>query len=189
MGGDTTELMHVGMDELIKELDEIRRSPHAQGTVELVVRRPAVDEREVLDEAELDVREGLVGDSWRARGSRHTADGSADQALQLTLMNARVVAAIARERDRWPLAGDQVFVDFDLSIDNLPPGTRLGVGSAVVEVSDVPHTGCAKFSRRFGSDVLRFVNSPPGRALRLRGMNARIVESGRVRPGDAIRKL
>ena len=89
------------------------------------------------------------------------SDGSANPDAQLTLMNARVVALVAGERERWPLAGDQLYVDLDLSADNLPPGTRLAVGSAVIEVTPEPHTGCAKFSARFGSEALRFVNSPP----------------------------
>jgi MOSC domain-containing protein YiiM len=180
---------HVSADDLQAGLDEIRRSPAAEGTIELIVRRPAVGEREVLSTAELDVDEGLVGDTWRARGSRQTEDGAAHPGMQLTLMNVRTIALVERERERWPLAGDQLYVDFDLSAENLPPGTRLALGSAVVEVSEEPHTGCAKFSKRFGSDALRFVNSPVGRALRLRGMNTRVVEAGTVRQGDPVRKL
>jgi hypothetical protein len=143
----------------------------------------------VLDGGVLDVAEGLVGDMWRRRGSRRTPDGSANPLAQLTLQNARLAALVAGERERWPLAGDQLYVDLDLSVDSLPPGTRLAVGSAVIEITPDPHTGCAKFSARFGSDALRFVNSPDGRALRLRGANARVVEAGSVRTGDAIRKL
>jgi len=182
-------VVRVGAEELQAGLDEIRLSPADEGTVELIVRRPAEDEREILDEGELDVGEGLVGDSWRARGSRGTKDGSAHTGMQLTVTNARVIALLAGDRDRWPLAGDQLYVDLDLSADNLPPGTRLALGSAVIEVTDVPHTGCAKFSRRFGSDAIRFVNSRVGRALHLRGINARVVERGTVRQWDAIRKL
>ena len=130
-----------------------------------------------------------MGDTWRARGSSSTPDGSANLEAQLTLMNARAAAAIAGERDRWALAGDQLFVDFDLSLSNLPAGSRVQIGSAVIEFSEAPHTGCAKFSARFGNDALRFVNSPIGRELRLRGANCRVVVAGTVRPGDAIRKL
>ncbi len=181
--------MYASADELQGGLDEILLSPPTEGTVELIVRRPTEDEREVLQEGELDLVEGLVGDSWRVRGSRQTDDGSAHPGMQVTLMNARVIALIARERDRWPLAGDQLYVDLDLRSENLPPGTRLALGSAVLEVSEEPHTGCAKFSCRFGSQALRFVNSPVGRSLRLRGLNARVVESGTVRRGDAVQKL
>jgi MOSC domain-containing protein YiiM len=179
---------HVGAAELEAGLDEVVRSPSDEGTVELIVRRPAVDEREVLEEGALDPDEGLVGDSWRARGSgRH--GGSLSPDTQLTLMNARLAALVAGSRERWALAGDQLYVDLDLSEDNLPAGTRLSVGSAVIEVTAEPHTGCAKFSARFGSDALRFINSPVGRRLHLRGINARIVEPGTVRAGDAIRRL
>jgi MOSC domain-containing protein YiiM len=170
--------------ELEAGLGEILGAPADDGIVELVVRRPAEGEREILEEAELVVDEGLVGDSWV---DRHEYDPGG--AAQLTLMNTRAIALIAAGRDQWPLAGDQLFVDLDLSEENLPPGTRLALGSAVIEVSEMPHTGCAKFSSRFGSDALRFVNSPEGRRLRLRGLNARIVVSGTVRRGDRIRKL
>jgi MOSC domain-containing protein YiiM len=182
-------LQHVELTGLEASLDHIREAPADGGTVELIARRPAEDEREVLTEAHLDIREGLEGDTWRARGSRHTADGGPNPAAQLTLMNARAAAAVAGERERWALAGDQIYVDFDISRTNLPPGSRVQIGSAVIEFSEEPHTGCAKFSARFGNDALRFVNSPTGRELRLRGANCRIVKAGTVRPGDAIKKL
>jgi MOSC domain-containing protein YiiM len=160
-----------------------------EGRVELIVCRPAVDERQVLTEAWLDVADGLKGDSWRSRGSSRTPDGGPNPAAQLTLMNARVAEAIAGGLERWPLAGDQLYVDLNMSWSNLPPGSRVQIGSAVIEFSEPPHTGCAKFSARFGVDALRFVNSPIGRELRLRGANCRVVVSGTVRHGDAIRKL
>ena len=180
---------HRTADELTAALDEIRRSPSTAGTVDLIVRRPAEDEREVLDACALDLEEGLVGDAWRARGSSRMPDGSANPDAQLTLMNARAAEVITGSSDRWPLAGDQLYVDLDLSIDNLPAGTQLAVGDAVVEVTPEPHTGCAKFSARFGTEALKFVNKPPGRELRLRGVNARVVTPGTVRAGDAIAKL
>ena len=180
---------HLSADQLQAGLEEIRRSPADAGTVELIVRRPAENEREVLEEGTLDLDDGLVGDAWRARGSGRMPDGSANPDAQLTVMNARVAALVAGDRQRWPLAGDQLYVDLDLSEDNLPPGTRLGLGTAVIEVTAEPHTGCAKYSARFGSEALRFINQPMGRALRLRGVNTRVVEPGSVRPGDPIRKL
>jgi MOSC domain-containing protein YiiM len=172
---------HVPRQELEDGLEEIRRSPREAGTVELIVRRPAAEEREVLAEAQLDPDQGVVGDRWHAADSDHPE-------RQLTLMNARAAALMARDRERWPLAGDQLYVDFDLSDEHLPPGTRLDVGSAVIEVTAEPHTGCGKFSRRFGVDALKFVNSESGRALNLRGINTTIVSGGTVRPGDVIRK-
>jgi MOSC domain-containing protein YiiM len=169
-------------DELLAGLDHIRSSPADGGTVELIVRRPAVDLREVLDEGDLDTVVGLVGDRWHL-GSSPTNDS------QLTVINARLAQLIASERQNWSLAGDQLYVDLDLSVENLPTGTRLSVGGAVIEVSEVPHTGCAKFSARFGTEALKFVNKGPGRELRLRGLNARVVEAGKVRVGDTIAKL
>ena len=169
------------------ELEEdLREAPTQIGTVRLIVRRPAVDEREVLTEAQLDEGEGLVGDTWQDRGSSSTADGSAHPEAQITVMSARAAAAIAGDVERWPLAGDQLYVDFDISEQNLPAGTRVTVGDAEIEVSGKPHTGCAKFSDRFGKDALRLVSTPTGRSLRLRGLNARVTKSGTVRVGDRI---
>jgi hypothetical protein len=182
-------LQHAELTGLEQSLDNIREAPADGGTVELIARRPAEDERELLTEARLNTHDGLEGDTWRARGSGRTADGSANLEAQLTLMNARAAAAIAGERERWALAGDQIYVDLDLSRTNLPPGSRVQIGSAVIEFSEAPHTGCAKFSARFGNDALRFVNSPTGRELRLRGANCRVVLAGIVRSGDAIKKL
>ncbi|HEX2369734.1 MAG TPA: MOSC domain-containing protein [Acidimicrobiia bacterium] len=172
---------HLARPELDAGLDHIRMAPSDLGTLELIVRRPAVDQREELDEGVLDFEQGLVGDSWRQRGG--------DRLTQMTVMNARVAALVARSPDRWGLAGDQLYVDLDIGEDNLPPGALLGVGSALLEVSHLPHTGCSKFSGRFGLDALRFVNSPEGRSLRLRGMNAWVVEPGVIRRGDQVRKL
>jgi MOSC domain-containing protein YiiM len=181
---------HLTLEELEAGLDEIRRSPAGEGTVELIVRRPVVDERELVEEAELDLEEGLVGDSWHARGSKSAPDGLSNRDAQLTLMNARTVDLVAAgDRERWALAGDQFYVDFDISEANLPAGTQLALGTAVIEVTELPHTGCVKFSARFGNAAHRFVNTQEHRHLHLRGINARVVEPGTVRRGDAIRKL
>jgi hypothetical protein len=182
-------MRHRTASELAAGMDWVRRAPADVGTLEMIVRRPALDEREVLAEGHLTAEDGLVGDYWRARGSRFTPDGSVDTELQVTLMGARVVDLFAGgDRAAWPLAGDQLYVDLDLSVANLPPGTRLAIGEAVLEVTAPPHTGCAKFSARFGSEALRLTNSPEGRALRLRGMNARVVRAGVVRQGDVVRR-
>jgi MOSC domain-containing protein YiiM len=177
------------LTRLEESLDHIRQAPADGGTVELITRRPAEDEREVLTEARLDTHDGLEGDTWRARGSSRTPDGGPNLEAQITLMNARAAAAIAGERERWAMAGDQLYVDLDLSIANLPAGSRIQIGSAVIEFSEIPHTGCSKFSARYGVDALKFVNSPVGRELRLRGANCKVVVAGTVRAGDTIRKL
>jgi hypothetical protein len=181
--------MHLTTPRLEDGLDHICSSPTDIGRVELIVRRPAVDERDVLDEGVLDLAEGLVGDTWRIRGSSRTPDGSAHPEMQLNVINARLSSLVAVDPDRRALAGDQLHLDLDLSEANLPPGTRLALGSAVIEVTGIPHRGCAKFRARFGADALRFVNSPTGRALRLRGLNAKVVVAGGVRQGDDVRKL
>jgi MOSC domain-containing protein len=179
--------------ELDRHLEDVRASPRDIGTVELIVRRPAHGEREVIDEAELDLARGLVGDNWVARGSKRSLPGlqpgSANPEQQLTLMSVRAIAAIDADRERWPLAGDQLFVDFDLSVSNLPAGARVALGEAVLEISATPHTGCDKFTARFGSDATKWVNTGAGRELRLRGVNAKIIRAGIVRRGDSLRRV
>jgi MOSC domain-containing protein YiiM len=164
----------------------VRAAPQEEGTLELIVRRPEVEEREVVEEAQLDLDVGLVGDNWSTRG--RSGGRPANTKAQLTIKSARAAALVAGDPERWPLAGDQLYVDFDLSGDNIPPGTRLEIGEAVIEVTDEPHTGCKKYSSRFGLDALMFVNSPDGRALNLRGINTRVVKPGTIRVGDAVRK-
>ena len=180
---------HLTTAELEAGLAEIRRSPKDAGVVELIVRRPQINEREVLDEGELSLVEGLVGDTWKKRRSPSTPDGSPNPEMQLNVMNSRAVDLVAQSRERWPLAGDQIFLDLDLSNENLPAGTNLAIGSAVIEVCAPPHTGCQKFIARFGLEAMKFVNSPLGRQLRLRGINAKVVEPGVFRVGDVVRKL
>jgi hypothetical protein len=183
------DLMHLTMSELEAGLDTIRQSPKDAGVLELIVRRPQLDEREVLEEGCLDLIEGLVGDTWRTRSSSRTTDGSAHPDMQINIMNARVIALVAQEKARWSLAGDQLFVDLDLSAENLPPWTRLELGSAVLMVTDQPHTGCKKFMARFGLEALEFISSPIGKQLNLRGVNAKVVQPGIIRAGDVLRKL
>jgi MOSC domain-containing protein YiiM len=180
---------HLATAALDAGLDHVRDSPKDDGAVELIVRRPAVDEREVLAEATLDLHVGLVGDNWQRRGSRGTPDGTPHPDRQLTLMNNRAALLVAGDPERRQLAGDQLYVDLDLSAANLPAGTRLALGSAVIEVTEPPHLGCAKFAARFGEDAWRFVNSRVGRELRLRGLNARVIVPGTVRAGDRIGRV
>ena len=180
---------HLSTAALEAGLGHVRDSPSDGGTVELIVCRPAVDQRAVLAEGWLGVDAGLTGDTWAARGNSRTPDGSAMLDQQLTVMNSRAALLVAQDPDRRMLAGDQLYVDLDISVANLPPGTRLALGSAVIEVTAQPHLGCAKFSARFGQEAWRFVNSRVGRALRLRGLNARIVVAGTVRTHDVVRKL
>jgi MOSC domain-containing protein len=183
------EEKHLTTAELEAGLDTIRQSPKDEGVIALIVRRPQVDAREVLEEGELDLVEGLVGDTWKVRRSTRTPDGAPHPDMQLNIMNARVIALVAQEKDRWPLAGDQLFIDMDVSQENLPPGTRLALGSAVIEVTGQPHTGCKKFESRFGLDALKLVNSPVGRQLQLRGLNAKVAQPGVIRVGDLVKKL
>jgi len=183
------QITPLSMEALESGLPLVRQSPRDSGALRLIVRRPAVNAREVLTEGELNVEDGLVGDTWRSRKSSRSADGRAHPDMQLNIMNARAVALIAQQEDRWPLAGDQLYVDLDLSGENVPPGTRLAIGEATVVVTDQPHTGCAKFVARFGLDAMKFVNSPVGRTLNLRGINARVVQGGTIRVGDVVRKL
>lgn len=167
-------------------VDDILAAPKDAGPIEMIVRRPGENEREIVQSAELTKEEGLIGDSWVSR-----VDQNGDPYLpaQLTLMNSRVADAVAVARERWPLAGDQIYVDMDISKENLPPGARIQVGSAVVEISEVPHTGCDKFAGRFGKEALRFANVGVGRDNRFRGVNAFVVEPGSLQVGDKITKL
>ncbi|MEM7132013.1 MAG: MOSC domain-containing protein [Chloroflexota bacterium] len=184
-----SDVKHLTMAELEAGLDEIRQAPKDEGVLELIVRRPQTDEREILDEGELDLNEGLVGDNWQARGSGMTNDGSAHPEMQLNIMNSRSTALVSQSKERWSLAGDQLYVDMDLSEENMPAGTQLSMGSAIVEVTPVPHMGCKKFTARFGLDAMKFVNSTVGKQLHLRGICAKVIQPGAIRTGDVVRKL
>jgi hypothetical protein len=180
---------HLTMSELEAGLDEIRLAPKDAGVLELIVRRPGVNDREILEEAELHLDEGLVGDSWKRRRSKTTADGSPNPLMQLNIMNSRVTSLVAQDKDRWQLAGDQLYIDMDLSEENVAAGTRLALGSAVIEVTPPPHLGCQKFVARFGREAMMFVNSKVGRQLHLRGVNAKVAQGGIIRVGDVARKI
>lgn len=181
---------HLTTEQLEAGLDNILQSPKSEGPVALIVRRPAVGQREELVSAHLDIVEGLVGDNWLIRGCSSTEDGSAHPDMQLNIMNVRVTDLVAgQQRDRWSLAGDQLYVDLDLSDENLPAGTQLAIGKAVIEVTAEPHTGCKKFVERFGLDAMKFVNSGLGKQINLRGINAKVVQAGQISAGDLVRKV
>lgn len=182
-------LRHLTTSELEAALNHLRETPKDDGILQLIVRRPEVDQRDVIDEAELDPVLGLIGDNWKVRGSKRTPDGSAHPEMQINIMNSRVTALLAQEKERWPLAGDQLYLEMDLSKDNLPAGSRIAVGSVVLEVSALPHTGCKKFVSRFGLEAMEFVNSDLGKQLCLRGINAKVVQGGIVRVGQTAKKI
>lgn len=183
------ELVHVPLQELEAGLENIRLSPADEGRLELIVRRPQMGEREVLETGQLDPADGLVGDNWKKLSSKRTPDGTPHPDMQIAIMNTRLMALLAPEKSRWELAGDQLFIDLDLSADNLPPGTKLALGETILEITDQPHTGCVKFSGRFGLDALKFISSDTGKALRLRGIYARVIQSGVIHVGDVAKKI
>ncbi len=176
-------------EELEAGLDYIRQSPKDNGVLEMIVMRPKDDEREVLDEGQLDLELGLIGDNWRTKGSKRTTNGLGHPDMQLNVMNARAIALVARSKDRWQLAGDQLYIDLDLSDENLSAGDQLVIGSAIIEVTEIPHNGCRKFTERFGLEAMKFVNSPTGKQLHLRGINAKVVKPGIIKPGDVVSKI
>jgi len=180
---------HLTMQELDAALDHLREAPKDEGVLHLIVCRPDVDQRRILTEADLDPLKGLIGDNWVVRGSSKTPDGSPHPEMQINIMNSRVTALVAQDKERWPLAGDQLYIDMDLSRENLPAGARIQLGSAVLEVSPLPHTGCHKFVARFGADAMKFVNSAVGKQLCLRGINAKVVQGGVVKVGQAVKKI
>ena len=173
---------HLTTREIEAGLDEIRQSPKDNGILKLIVARPKPDEREVLETGELDETEGLKGDTWKTYGNVRSD-------AQITIMNSRCVALLAQDETRWQLAGDQLYVDLDLSDENLPVGTKLEIGSAILETTSLPHNGCKKFVERFGMDAMKFVNSPIGKELHLRGIYAKIIQSGTINKGDLVKKL
>lgn len=180
---------HKSLAELQSCLPMILQSPALAGRVGMIICRPRTGERKILQNCQLNTSDGLLGDNWKQRGQWKAPDKPANVDMQLNLMNLRAITAIAADQAQWPLAGDQFYVDLDLSQQNLPPGTRLMIGTAVIEVTAEPHLGCRKFAERFGRDAVAFVNSDQGKQLNLRGINARVISPGQVSVGDEIRKL
>jgi MOSC domain-containing protein YiiM len=180
--------LHVSRESLDPHLPALQALGTETGSLEHIIVRPTEGERELPETAELTIEDGLVGDRWRATAHVH-ADETVSRENQLTIASTRLLELIA-EPERWPLSGDNLLVDMGLDMESLPVGSRLGIGdTVVVQISEVPHTGCAKFSARFGSDALKFVNSPEGRRLRLRGVNAHVIVPGPVSTGDAVRRI
>ena len=180
--------LHLAADEIEDKIADVLASPKDNGTLEMIVRRPAVNEREVIESGFLSIENGLVGDNWLTRGSSRTDNGLGHPEMQLNLMNWRFANLIAGGRDRVHLAGDQLFVDLDLSPDNLPPGTQLSIGEAVIQITAVPHLGCKKFVERFGADAMKYANSEFGRSQNLRGVNAKVIVSGEISLRDTVVK-
>ena len=174
---------HLRLDELNAGLDTILEAPEDGGLIQMLIVRPADDERTTPDFVEVSAEEGTHGDHWSKGESRYEPD------VQIAIMSSRVLDLVSGGRDRWPLAGDNIIVDMDLSQTNLVPGQKLEAGSAILEITEIPHRGCAKFSARFGADALRFVNLGRAAELRLRGVYARVVQPGQIAVGDQINKL
>jgi MOSC domain-containing protein YiiM len=170
---------HLSRGALDSGLPEILDSPRETGVLALIVKRPSVDERKTVEVGTLSVSDGLEGDNWKLRRNPHPE-------MQLNIMNARVAALVAQDPSRWQLAGDQLYVDLDLSLQNLPPGSQLRVGAALVEVTAIPHRGCRKFVARFGRAAMEFVNSEVGRQLNLRGINAKVIDGGGIKVNDTV---
>ena len=177
---------HKDLETLQNGFEHIKKSPADNGTVELIAIRPEEDQRKELEEGMFDEIKGLIGDNWASRGHSKTTDGSAHPEMQINIMNSRIISLITTEKNDWKMAGDQLFVDFNLNKDNVPAGTRLSIGDAILEVTSVPHTGCKKFSQRFGVEALKFISTNTGRQWQLRGINARVIKSGAIRIGDQI---
>jgi len=181
-------ITHLYLAALEKGLDRIKEAPQDDGPLMMIISRPDLGGREIIEEAELDPVRGLVGDNWQTRGSSRTADGSSHPDMQITIMGFRALDLVSGSRERWQLAGDQLIVDMDLGGTNLPPGTRVRLGDAVLMITDQPHTGCKKFVERFGVNALKFISSPTGKNLNLRGLNAKVVSGGTIRVGDTLKK-
>lgn len=177
---------HFTTAEIEAGIDHVLASPKDNGILELIVRRPKVNTREVVESGVLDIDNGLLGDNWLTRGSSRSDNGLGHPEMQLNLMNCRFTELIAGSRERMPLAGDQMYVDLDLSPANLPPGTRLKIGEATIEITAIPHLGCKKFVERFGVDAMKYANSEFGRSHNLRGVNAKVVHGGTISTGDSI---
>jgi hypothetical protein len=182
-------IRHLTEAELAAGLDHLKQAPKDRGTLELIVIRPQEDERVALTGCDLSAHLGVHGDRWAVKCWKTLPDGSPDPDVQITLMNSRCIDLLAQEKSRWPLAGDQLYVDFDVSLENVPVGQGIAIGSAILQITDQVHTGCKKFGERYGTEAVKFVSSPEGKALRLRGVYARVVQDGHIESGDLVTRL
>jgi len=180
---------HLTRDELMAGLPEILAAPQDEGILRAIVIRPTKGERIERDSNEMSFAQGMHGDHWANGCWKTTADGKPHPDVQICIMNARCIQLIAQDHANWARAGDNLFIDMDLTPRNTPPGTRLRIGAAIIEVTDTPHNGCAAFIERYGRDACVFVNMGEGGRLRLRGIYARVVQDGRVSVGDKVVKL
>jgi len=180
---------HLTRAELLAGLPEILAAPKDDGRVDGIVVRPASEQREEVESIGISLAGGFEGDHWVRGCWMSTEDGRPHPDVQICIMSSRCIALIAEDRDNWAPAGDNLFVDMDLTPSNLPPGTQLSVGTAVIEITDTPHKGCAKFIERYGRDACVFVNMGDGDKYKLRGIYARVVKDGQLSLGDTIKKL
>lgn len=180
---------HLTRAELEAGLPDIKASPADNGIVRAIVVRPESGKRIELDSCEVSRTGGVHGDNWALGCWKETEDGRPHPDVQIAIMNARAIELLAAGRSNWAPAGDNLFIDLDLSTANLPAGQRLALGSAIIEVTAEPHTGCQNFVNRYGREATVFVNTGEGRQLRLRGIYARVVQGGRVSVGDLARKI
>lgn len=181
-------MANLSIEQITKRVAELPAAPADNGVVASLVIRPETDERKIVSNIHVVPGQGIVGDNYVARGNDKTPDGKAHPEAQICVMNASVLDILADgDMSKWPLAGDQILVDFDLSTDNVPAGSRFSIGSATFEVANKPHNGCAKFAERFGMDAARFANSD--KVQRYRGINVMVVTEGDLSVGDPIIKV
>ena len=180
---------HLNREELQAGLPHILASPDDDGVLEAIVVRPVSEERREVTQCRLTLAGGVESDHWANGCWKSTESGDPHPDVQICIMNARCIGLIAQERENWAPAGDNLFIDMNLTPDNMPPGQRIAVGSVILEITDTPHKGCAKFIRRYGRDACVFVNTGDGDRYKLRGIYARVVQDGTVRTGDRVRKI
>ena len=186
---EATTIQHLTTEQIETGLSTVRQSPKDHGVLRAIVIRPTVNERVSLKQAELSPEGGIHGDAWANGCWMSLPDGRPHPDVQISITNARFMDLIAQDESRWPLAGDNLYVDLDLSDENLRPGQRLAIGGVILELTAVPHNGCKKYAQRYGEDAVRFVNTPVGKSLHLRGIYARVVQAGTVAVGDTITKI